>query len=94
MSSLAHDAVPYGLILFADMINAAMNSQMRRIDLVCKLLGPFLIAMIDGISTEVAILVNFGINVASISIEYLFIAQVLLILHLASRPKSTYAENL
>jgi solute carrier family 40 (iron-regulated transporter), member 1 len=53
-----------------------MNSQMRRIDLICKLLGPFFIAVIDSISTEIAILVNFGINVASIGIEYLFIAQV------------------
>lgn len=53
-----------------------MNSQMRRIDLICKLFGPFLIGIMDGISTEVAILVNFGMNVASIPLEYLFIAQV------------------
>ena len=53
-----------------------MNSQMRRIDLICKLLGPFVIAMIDGVSTEVAILVNFGMNVASVPLEYYFIAQV------------------
>lgn len=53
-----------------------MNSQMRRIDLVCKLFGPFLIAVIDSISTEAAILANFGINVASIGIEYITIAQV------------------
>ncbi|KAK7218637.1 hypothetical protein V2G26_006640 [Clonostachys chloroleuca] len=53
-----------------------MNSQMRRIDLICKLFGPFLIGIMDGISTEVAILVNFGMNVASIPLEYLFIAQI------------------
>lgn len=53
-----------------------MNSQMRRIDLICKLLGPFLIAMIDGVSTGIAILVNFGMNIASVPLEYYFIAQV------------------
>ena len=53
-----------------------MNSQMRRIDLICKLFGPFLIALVDGVSTEVAILVNLGMNLASILPEYLFIAQV------------------
>lgn len=53
-----------------------MNSQMRRIDLICKLLGPFVIALVDGVSTELAILVSLGMNVASILPEYLFIAQV------------------
>jgi solute carrier family 40 (iron-regulated transporter), member 1 len=52
-----------------------MNAQMRRIDLVCKLMGPLIIALIDGISTEVAILVNLGMNVASIPIEYFAIAR-------------------
>lgn len=55
---------------------AVMNSQMRRIDLICKLLGPFVIALIDGVSTEIAILVNLGVNLASIPLEYLFIAQI------------------
>lgn len=53
-----------------------MNSQMRRIDLVCKLLGPFFIGMIDGISTETAILVNLAMNCASVVIEYFTIARV------------------
>lgn len=54
-----------------------MNSQMRRIDLVCKLFGPFLIGFLDGtVSTEVAVLVNFGMNILSIPLEYWFIAQV------------------
>ncbi|KAL2782559.1 Ferroporti-1 [Aspergillus keveii] len=35
---------------------------MRRIDLICKLIGPLFIALIDGISTQVAILVNGGMN--------------------------------
>jgi hypothetical protein len=54
----------------------AMNAQMRRIDLVCKLLGPLFIALIDGISTETAIMVNFGMNVCSVVVEYYSIAKV------------------
>ncbi len=57
-------------------ILTVMNAQMRRIDLVSKLAGPFAIAMVDAISTEVAIIVNLGMNVASVPLEYLFIAQV------------------
>lgn len=53
-----------------------MNSQMRRIDLICKLIGPFFIAIIDGISTETAILVNLGMNCVSVIIEYFAIAKV------------------
>ena len=49
---------------------------MRRIDLLCKLLGPLFIALIDGISTEVAIIVNLAMNVASVIIEYFAIARV------------------
>lgn len=43
-----------------------LNSQMRRIDLLCKLIGPMAIALLDGYSTELAIIVNFGMNVASV----------------------------
>nr|ODN98551.1 hypothetical protein L204_02514 [Cryptococcus depauperatus CBS 7855] len=53
-----------------------MNAQMRRIDLVCKLIGPLFIALIDGISTKAAILVNLGMNVCSVVIEYFSIAKV------------------
>lgn len=49
---------------------------MRRIDLFCKLGGPFLIALIDGISTEIAISVNFAMNALSIVVEYYAIAKV------------------
>jgi iron-regulated transporter 1 len=55
---------------------AELNSKMRRIDLVCKLAGPFVISVIDGTSTEAAILVNFGMNIISIGIEYYAIAKV------------------
>ncbi|PYH91069.1 iron-regulated transporter [Aspergillus ellipticus CBS 707.79] len=53
-----------------------MNAQMRQIDLICKLIGPFFIALIDGISTEAAILVNLGMNVCSVVVEYFSIAKV------------------
>ncbi|KAJ5153438.1 uncharacterized protein N7482_009916 [Penicillium canariense] len=56
--------------------NTAMNAQMRRIDLVCKLIGPLFIALIAGISTEAAILVNLGMNVCSVVVEYFSIAKV------------------
>lgn len=49
---------------------------MRRIDLVCKLVGPFVIAMIDGFSTEIAIVVNFAMNILSIFVEYYAIERV------------------
>lgn len=53
-----------------------MNAQMRRIDLLSKLLGPLFIALIDGFSTEVAIIVNLVMNVMSIVPEYFAIARV------------------
>ncbi|KAI8284286.1 hypothetical protein K4K56_010206 [Colletotrichum sp. SAR 10_98] len=53
-----------------------MNAQMRRIDLLCKLLGPLSIALIDGVSTETAIIFNFTMNVSSVVIEYHAIARV------------------
>ncbi|KZL64931.1 iron transporter [Colletotrichum incanum] len=55
---------------------ATLNAQMRRIDLCCKLLAPLFISLIDGISTEVAIIVNFAMNIASVVIEYYAIARI------------------
>lgn len=54
----------------------AMNAQMRRIDLLCKLFGPLAIALLNAYSTEVAIIVNFAMNVLSIVLEYFAIARV------------------
>ncbi|PWW77267.1 hypothetical protein C7212DRAFT_357277 [Tuber magnatum] len=53
-----------------------LNSQMRRIDLFCKLLGPLAVSMVDGISTVVAIYVVLGLNLASVGVEYFAIAGV------------------
>jgi iron-regulated transporter 1 len=49
---------------------------MRRIDLACKLMGPLFIAFMDGIATDVAILVNLGMNLILVIVEYFAIAQV------------------
>lgn len=55
---------------------AVLNSQMRRIDLVCKLIGPLAISLLDGLSTRIAILATLGLSVVSVGVEYLAIAQV------------------
>ncbi|KDN70432.1 putative iron transporter [Colletotrichum sublineola] len=55
---------------------AALNAQMRRIDLLCKLLAPLFIALIDGVSTEIAIIVNFAMNTASVVVEYYAIKKI------------------
>ena len=53
-----------------------MNAQMRRIDLLCKLLGPLFIALVDGFSTKLAIVMNLAMNCASVGVEYFAIARV------------------
>jgi iron-regulated transporter 1 len=54
----------------------SMNSQMRRIDLFCKLVGPLAIALIDGFSPRAAVLITLGLNVVSMTAEYGLIARV------------------
>lgn len=53
-----------------------MNATMRRIDLLCKLLGPLSISLIGGISTTAAIAANLAMNVLSVAVEYFAIARV------------------
>lgn len=60
---------------------------MRRIDLFCKLLGPLFIALIDGASTKVAMIINFGMNVMSVPIEYFAIARIYYIIPELQEPK-------
>jgi iron-regulated transporter 1 len=55
---------------------AELNSQMRRIDLFCKLAGPLSIALVAGFSTSTAIIVTFGMTVSSVFVEYYAIARV------------------
>jgi len=57
-------------------IVSELNSQMRRIDLFCKLVGPLAIALVDGYSTRVAILVVLSMTAMSAGVEYFAIAQV------------------
>lgn len=53
-----------------------LNASMRRIDLFCKLIGPVFISFAHSYSTRVAVWTVFGLNLASVLIEYLAIAQV------------------
>ena len=53
-----------------------LNSQMRRIDLICKLVGPLAIALMDAYSTTIAIIAVLGMNAFSVLIEYFAIATV------------------
>ncbi|KEY72121.1 hypothetical protein S7711_00133 [Stachybotrys chartarum IBT 7711] len=53
-----------------------LNARMRRIDLICKLVGPLAISSIAIASTDVAIYVTFGMSVASAVVEYVCIEQV------------------
>lgn len=53
-----------------------LNASMRRIDLFCKLIAPVVISFVDSYSTRVAIWSVFGLNTASVLVEYVAIAQV------------------
>lgn len=69
---------------------AVINSQMRRIDLFCKLMAPLLISFIDGASTTLAIVVTGGLSAVSVLVEYFTIARVYrLVPELQRRPDET-----
>jgi iron-regulated transporter 1 len=53
-----------------------LNSAMRRIDLICKLIAPVGIGLVDGYSTKLAIWVVFAQNAISVLVEYFAIANV------------------
>ncbi|KAI4720329.1 hypothetical protein E4T48_03505 [Aureobasidium sp. EXF-10727] len=57
-------------------LSIKLNSQMRRIDLFCKLVGPLSIALIAGLSTSIAILITLSMTVTSVFVEYYAIARV------------------
>ena len=59
-----------------------LNARMRRIDLICKLAGPLFIALIDGVSTVVAIWLTLVLNALSLPIEVGCIATVCVRLNL------------
>lgn len=60
----------------AHILATAMNSQMRRIDLFCKLVAPLCVSLVDSFSSEAAILTTGGMTVFSILAEYFAIARV------------------
>lgn len=67
------------VIVVAASLNADLqhlNSTMRRIDLICKLVAPVGIGLIDGYSTSTAIWVVLIQNLASVGVEYFAIKQV------------------
>jgi iron-regulated transporter 1 len=53
-----------------------LNSVMRRIDLICKLIAPVGIGLLDGYSTQVAIWVVFAQNAISVAVEYWAIKKI------------------
>ncbi|KAJ5782408.1 hypothetical protein N7457_004182 [Penicillium paradoxum] len=66
-------------IVISDSINVPrqdLNASMRRIDLFCKLIAPVFISLVDSLSTQYAIWTVFGLNTASVVVEYMAIAQV------------------
>jgi iron-regulated transporter 1 len=75
------------------LISVALNAQMRRIDLICKLAGPLAIALVDSVSTRAAIVVNLSMNVASVPVEYLTIAKVYRMVPDLQHPKSCRREE-
>lgn len=54
----------------------ALNANMRRIDLACKLSAPVLISFVQSYSTDLAILAVLVMNCASVLVEYFAIYQV------------------
>ena len=62
----------------------SLNSQIRRIDLASKLLGPLAIALLDGISTRYAIYATMGLSTCSVIPEIFTISKVRSI-HILSR---------
>lgn len=73
-----------------------LNSQMRRIDLVCKLIGPLAIALVDGFSTTIAIAIAIvaGMNAPSALTEYFAIAKIYYMLPaLRARPDVSNSPN-
>ncbi|KAB5533434.1 Ferroporti-1 [Coniochaeta sp. 2T2.1] len=76
-----------------DVARSSLNARMRRIDLLCKLLGPLAIASIAVASTAAAIWVTLGVNLLSILPEYICIAQVYKNTPSLHRPSQTPAGD-
>ncbi|GAB1727057.1 hypothetical protein NU195Hw_g3910t1 [Hortaea werneckii] len=68
---------------------AALNAQMRRIDLFCKLAGPLVISFVDAASTKLAIVVTGSMTCASVLVEYFTIARVYYMIPELGKSKET-----
>lgn len=55
---------------------STLNSQMRRIDLFCKLIAPLVVSLLDTVSSELAIAGTGLLTIAAIPAEYFAIARV------------------
>lgn len=75
VDSYTRDAVSAARLHVAD-VSSVVNARLRRIDLLCKLLGPLAISMVAAVSTRLAIWTLLGMNVASVLVEYVCIARV------------------
>lgn len=62
--------------LVTDVYTLVLNARIRRIDLFCKLAGPLVISTIAIASTLVAIWATLAMNILSVAVEYICIAQV------------------
>ncbi len=71
-----------------------LNSQMRRIDLFCKLVSPLAIALLHGWSPPIAVWSTLFTNVLSVGVEYLLIARVFhQVPELAERRRLSQLDN-
>ncbi|KAK0263549.1 hypothetical protein LTS09_002741 [Friedmanniomyces endolithicus] len=68
-----------------------LNSQMRRIDLFCKLAAPLVIALVDAASTSIAIMVAGLLTIVSVPVEYFAIARAHRAIPALSEPKPARA---
>ncbi|KAM3415302.1 Solute carrier family 40 member [Cercospora zeina] len=72
----------------------ALNSQMRRIDLFCKLFGPLAVALLDGYSTRIAIIATGALTLLSVVIEYSAIARVYRMIPALREPKHLHLARM
>ena len=71
-----------------------LNSQMRRIDLFCKVVSPLIVAILSNSSIRAALLVIFCTNAVSVVVEYILIAKVYrAVPALANRPIQAAEER-
>ncbi|KAK5123160.1 hypothetical protein LTR85_003358 [Meristemomyces frigidus] len=68
---------------------STLNSQMRRIDLFCKLVAPLAVSLLDAVSSELAIAVTGLLPITSVSAEYFAIARVYRSLPALAIPRAT-----